>query len=415
VARNHPAVTPLRNRSFRLLFGARAISYVGTYLAPIAVAFAVLDLGGSATEVGSSFAAWTVAQVATLALGGVAGDRLPRRTVMIASDAASFCVRAAMGVLLVTGQAHIWELIVLQALGGAAVAFYSPAAAGLVRETVPAELLQQANSLLGIARFAAFPLGAAAGGSIVATVGSGTALLFDAGTYGTSALLLSGVAVSSQARRGASVLHELREGWSAFVEHTWVWVVSVWIAFYFLVTYAPFFVLGPVIAKSSMHGAGSWGIVVTGEGIGSLLGAVAGLRARFRRPLVACGLVFLPTALQSALLAYHVSAFWLAPAAACAGFGFSFGSIIFETAVQQTVAPEKISRVGAFNWLSAMAFLPAGYALAGPVGAAVGLRGYLLFGAGWLVLSTIVVFTQPSVRGFRSAPVPEAAPAPAPS
>jgi hypothetical protein len=83
--------------------------------------------------------------------------------------------------------------------------------------------------------------------------------------------------------------------------------------------------------------------------------------------------------------------------------------------VQRTVAPEKISRVGAFNWLSAMAFLPAGYALAGPVGAAVGLRGYLLFGAGWLVLSTIVVFTQPSVRGFRSAPVPEAAPAPAPS
>jgi MFS family permease len=78
-------VDALRDRNFRLLFAARGISYVGTYLAPIAVAFAVLDLGGSATEVGLSFAAWTVAQVATLGFGGVVGDRLPRRAVMIGS------------------------------------------------------------------------------------------------------------------------------------------------------------------------------------------------------------------------------------------------------------------------------------------------------------------------------------------
>ena len=141
---------PLRDRNFRLLFSGRAISYFGTYLAPIAVAFAVLDLGGSATEVGLSFAAWTVAQVATLAFGGVIGDRFPRRIVMISSDVASTAVRTAMGVLLVTGHAHVWELIALQALGGASVAFYNPAFYGLVPEVVPADGLQHANSLLGI-------------------------------------------------------------------------------------------------------------------------------------------------------------------------------------------------------------------------------------------------------------------------
>ena len=86
----------LGDRNFRLLFAGRAISYFGTYLAPIAVAFAILDLGGSATEVGLSFAAWTIAQVSTLAFGGVIGDRLPRRAVMIAGDTASFAVRATM-------------------------------------------------------------------------------------------------------------------------------------------------------------------------------------------------------------------------------------------------------------------------------------------------------------------------------
>jgi predicted MFS family arabinose efflux permease len=409
-------VGPLRDRNFRLLFAARAISYVGTYLAPIAVAFAVLDLGGSATEVGLSFAAWTLAQVATLALGGVVGDRLPRRLVMVGSDTASFCVRLVMGVLLVSGHAHVWELIVLQAFGGAAVAFYSPASYGLVREVVAQEQLQEANSLLGVARYAAFPLGAATGGAIVATIGSGTALLVDAGTYAASALLLAAIAVVSHAQRGSGVLRELREGWSAFVEHTWIWLLTGWIALYFLITYAPFFVLGPYVAKQSMHGAGSWGVVVTGEGIGSLLGAVAGLRIRLRRrPLFTIGILFLPTALQSVLLAYHVSVWALAPAAALAGFGFAFGGIVYDTAVQRAVAPEKIARVGAYGWLGAMIFLPAGYALAGPIADVVGLRAYLLFGAAWLLATTVAVVYHPSVRTFTYGPPPEAAPAPAPS
>src|SRR3954463_12911590 len=236
-------------RNFKLLFAGRAISYVGTYLAPIAVAFAVLDLGGSATAVGLTFAAWTIAQVATLAFGGVIGDRFPRRVVMISSDVASTAVRTAMGVLLVSGHAQVWELIALQACGGAAVAFYNPAFYGLVREIVKPALMQQANGYLAIARYAAFPLGAAAGGTIVATVGSGTALLFDAATYGVSALLLARGKVEPLVQAGSSFLAELRDGWSAFVEHTWMWVLVLWIALYFLITYAPFFVLGPYIAK----------------------------------------------------------------------------------------------------------------------------------------------------------------------
>jgi MFS family permease len=393
-------VHALRDRNFRLLFAARGISYVGTYLAPIAVAFAILDLGGSATQVGLGFAAWTVSQVATLAFGGVVGDRLPRRLVMIGSDTSSFAVRAAMGVLLVAGHAHVWELVVLQALGGASVAFYSPASYGLVREVVRDEYLQEANSYLAIARYAAFPLGAATGGTIVATVGSGTALLFDAGTYAASALLLSQVRVDSIARAGASFLQELREGWSAFVEHAWIPVLVGWIALYFLITYAPFFVLGPYIAKHSMHGAGTWGAVVTGEGIGSLVGGIAGLRLRPRRPLLTAAILFLPTAVQSVLLAFHASVLVLAPAAALAGFAFASGSVVWDTAVQRSVAPEKLARVSAYGWMGAMVFLPAGYALAGPVASLVGMRVYLLFGAGWLLASTLVVYRLPVVRAF---------------
>src|SRR3954451_4871719 len=398
------------DRNFRLLFAGRPISYVGTYLAPIAVAFAVLDLGGSATAVGLSFAAWTLAQVSMLALGGVVGDRVPRRKVMIGSDIASTFVRASMGVLLVTGRAQVWHLIALQAVGGASVAFYNPAFYGLVREIVPTESLQRANSLLAIARYASFPVGAALGGTIVALVGSGTALLLDAGTYAASALLLAFVRVDSIARATSSMLRELRDGWNAFVEHQWVWLLTSWIALYFVITYAPFFVLGPYIAKHSMHGAASWAPVVTAEGIGALLGSLAGLRFRARRPLVAIGYIFMLTAVQSVLLAFHASVWALAAAAFCAGFGFACGSVVCDTAGQRGIEPAKIARVAAYGWMSAMVFLPAGYALAGPIASVVGMKEYLLFGAVWLVVSALAVTRPAPLPAARDEPVPLPAP-----
>jgi MFS family permease len=389
---------PLRLPAFRLLFASRAISYVGTYLAPIAVAFAVLDLGGGATAVGLSFAAWTLGQVAMLSLGGVIGDRVPRRLVMVGSDVASATVRTAMGVLVVSGHAQVWHLIALQACGGAAVAFYSPASYGLVREVVPQDELQQANGLLAIARYAAFPLGAATGGSIVALVGPGVALLVDAGTYAASAFLLSRIDVVSIARRGAGFLRELREGWSAFIEQTWVWVLVLWISLYFLITYAPFFVLGPYVAKHSMDGARSWAFVVTGEGIGALIGGLTGLRWRPRRPMVTVCFLLTLTAVQNLVLALHPTTLLLSLAAAGAGFAFALGSVVWDTTLQRAIPPEKLARVASYGWMGAMVFLPAGYALAGPVSTVIGIKTTLLLAAGWIVVSTLFVIRLRAVR-----------------
>jgi MFS family permease len=403
VGRRRLNLGPLRERDFRLLASARTISFFGTNLAPIAVAFAVLDLTGSATDTGIAFACWTFAQISTLLIGGVIADRLPRRLVMVGSDTANVCVRTAMGVLLISGHARIWELFVLQALGGAATAFYSPASTGLVPETVPRHLLQQANGVMSIARYLAFPIGAAAGGAIVATIGSGWALLLDAATYATSALLLVQIRLPARARTAAApnFLRELREGWDAFTEHTWVWLLTNWISFYFLITYAPFFVLGPYIAKHHLGGAAGWAVVVTGEGVGALLGGIVGLRLRPTRTMISIGALFVVTALQSMLLAVHAPVAAIGLAAALAGFAFSFGTVIWETSLQQEVPADKLARVSAYNWMGAMAFLPAGYAIAGPVASMIGMSTTLILGAVWIVASTLAVITVRDVREFR--------------
>jgi MFS family permease len=393
----------LRERNFRFLFAARTISFVGTNLAPIAVAFAVLGLTNSATDVGLVFAAWTLAQISTLLVGGVVADRLPRKLVMIASDTVNLCVRVTMGVLLVSGHAQVWELVVLQAVGGAAVAFYSPASTGLVPQTVSPALLQQANGYMSIARYAAFPLGAAVGGTLVATIGAGWALLLDGATYGTSALLLAFMRLPAAAGRTSApnFVRELREGWSAFTEHTWVWLLTTWISLYFLITYAPFFVLGPYIAKQSLGGAGAWTVVVTGEAVGALAGGVIGLRLRPPRAMLVIGSLFTVTALQSILLAERAPVATIAGAAVLAGFAFSFATVVWDTSLQRVIAPDKLSRVSAYNWLGAMAFLPAGYAIAGPVADLVGTSTSLWAGAVWVVVTTGIVLCVPDVRDFR--------------
>src|SRR5439155_1712802 len=150
-------------------------------------------------------------------------------------------------------------------------------------------------------------------------------------------------------------LRELVDGWRAFTEHTWVWLLTFWISLYFLITYAPFFVLGPYIAKHSLGGAAAWTIVVTGEAIGSLVGGLAGLRLRPVRSWAVVGPLFAVTSVQCALLALRAPALAIGAAAVFAGFAFSFGTVVWETSLQERIPREKLSRVGAYNWFGAMA------------------------------------------------------------
>ena len=91
-------------------------------------------------------------------------------------------------------------------------------------------------------------------------------------------------------------------------------------------------------------------------------------------------------------------------AAVVAGAAFSFGTVIWDTSLQQTIEPEKLARVSAYNWMGAMAFLPAGYAIAGPAASVLGMSTLLWIGAAWIVATTALVVSVPDVRDFRLRP-----------
>ena len=145
------ALAPLRLRQFRLLFAGELVSLLGTAVAPVALAFAVLDLTGSATDLGYVLAAGWLPQIVFILVGGVLGDRLPRTLVMVGANLLSAGAQAAAAVLLLTGHAQIWQLAVLQAVRGTATAIFFPAAQAVVPEVVETELLQPANAVLRLA------------------------------------------------------------------------------------------------------------------------------------------------------------------------------------------------------------------------------------------------------------------------
>jgi MFS family permease len=157
-------------RSFRLFFFGQGISAVGDRVVSVALAFAVLDLTGSVKDLGLVLAAQTVPLVLFLLMGGVWSDRLSRRAVMLTSDLVRAGAQGASAFLLVSGNAHVWQLVVLQAVYGAAEAFFKPAAQALLPETVAAADLQQANALIAVSGNIANIGGPALAGVLVATL-----------------------------------------------------------------------------------------------------------------------------------------------------------------------------------------------------------------------------------------------------
>jgi hypothetical protein len=102
-----PRLGPLRHRAYRLVWIGRATSSVGDRLIFIAFAFAVLHVGGSASDLGLILGAGTLVRVILVLAGGVWADRLPRQVVMLTADATRGAVELALAILLIAGQAAL--------------------------------------------------------------------------------------------------------------------------------------------------------------------------------------------------------------------------------------------------------------------------------------------------------------------
>jgi predicted MFS family arabinose efflux permease len=374
------ALAPFRLREFRLLFAGELISLLGTAVAPVALAFAVLDLTGSATDLGFVLAAGWLPQIVFILIGGVLGDRLPRNLVMVGANLLSAAAQGTAAGLLLAGIAHPWQLAALQAVRGTATALFFPAAQAVVPEIVETELLQPANAMVRLAQSGSTVLGAGLGGIAVAAAGPGWAIAFDAASYLVSGLVLLRMRIPrSVVERGETIVRELIEGWHEFRSREWLWVIVVSASVGNLVATASFNVLGPLIAKRYLGGAPAYGAIVASQSAGFIAGGVLSLRWRPARPLLVSIVALLPAAGEIACYAGIRVTAVIAAVAFLAGVGLEVFGVNWITALQQHVPSRVLSRVNSYDALGSFVFIPLGLVIAGPLAARFGVTDTLWF------------------------------------
>ena len=124
---------PLAHRNFQLLVGCDVTSMIGSAMALVAVPFAVLKSGGTVSDVGFVAAAGLLPTVVFLLFGGVLADRLPRQHVMVAANIGQGLAQAGFAVLVLTGHAQVWEMMLLTAARGSASGCTCPPRKGFFR------------------------------------------------------------------------------------------------------------------------------------------------------------------------------------------------------------------------------------------------------------------------------------------
>ena len=402
------AMSPLRERAFRWYFLSRSVNLAGTTMAPIALAFAVLDADDRTTSLGIVLAAYTVPLVAFLLLGGVLADRWGRQVVIQGSNVLAGLVRGGLALLVLSGHAELWSLAVLAAVNGVVAAPALPAMNGIVPQLVPREQLQQANALLSLTRATLMVVGPSVAAALVVGVGPGWALLIDAVTWLLAAVLLLPVSLPrAAAARTTSMVGELREGWHFFRSTTWLWLVVGACGLLNALAEGGLTALGPGRAESTTIGAGGWGLAMSAQALGALVTSIALMRWRLERPLVmalSAGALF---GLPMIVLGVWPSTLPLVVAGVLSGVGAQTFSLGWHLAVQENVPDQMLSRVYSYDQLGSFATIPIGQLALGPLASVYGI-GEVLTVAGclYVVIALLTLAAGPVRELSRPAVVP---------
>ena len=397
---------------FRLLFAGQALSMLGDRITFVALPFAVLAIGGSASEVGLVVAAATVPFAVFALLGGVWADRLPRHRLMLASDLVRLATQAVAAILLLSGAAEVWHLVVLMAIFGTADAFFAPALTGLLPAVVAPERLQEANAVRSLVFSGGLVAGPALAGVLVALVGPGGAIAFDAATFAASSValaLLRPRTVERVDQAEPTLLQGLREGLAEVRARPWVQAFLAVLCMYSVVVLPAIYVLGPVLAERELDGARTWAIVTAGFGVGAILGDLLVLRWKPDRPLLVAAGAFVVASSQAAIVGSGLPVWGIAGLEAITGVAVSVGFTLWETTLQEQIPEHAISRVSSYDYLVTVGLMPVGLALAGPLEGAVGLHELLALQTAVAVPIALAALAIPAVRTLRRPPAAQSA------
>ena len=257
----------------------------------VGVSFAVLNLTGSTADLSYVLAAQVAPMLVFTLVSGVFADRLRPQWVIIAGNVAVIVGEGTFGLLVLTGHPALWAMICLEALNGIGARHVLPRLAGAAppdragRAAAGGQLDQQAGDEhraddgRGVGRPGGRGARPRLGADLVRDRHDGHDPA-DAVAQGRPGRL------QLAAAKGAGMLTELREGWTEFRSHTWLWATVIQYALVMMAFNGAFLVLGPVVARTHLGGPAAWGAITAADALGLVAGGLVSLRYTPRKPML---------------------------------------------------------------------------------------------------------------------------------
>jgi MFS family permease len=394
-------------RDFRLLLADRVVAPMSFAFSMVGVSFAVLDqTHGSTADLSYVLAAQIAPSLIFLLLGGVIADRIAPQKVIIAANIMMAIGEGTFGILVLTGHPPLWQMIGLECLTGTGMAVFYPASSALLPRLVPGDLLQEASALSRMAMNGAQMGGAVLAGFIIAAIGRtgpGWALaLCGIGLLGTVPVLLALRVTAHERIRQTSMLRELRDGWSEFRSHTWLWVIVLQFSVVLAAWYGSFSVLGPVVARAHLGGPAAWGTITGAESLGLIAGGLMSLRFSPRRPMLFVVLNGASIAISPLALAM----LWPLPAVCVTSFVLGIALEImmvqWTVALARNVPPDKLARVSSYDAFGSVMAMPIGAVVAGPIAAWAGVSATQYGAAALILIVSAIALIPRDIRRLRA-------------
>ena len=368
---------PLRERNFRLLWLGETISLAGDHFYFVALPFLILELTGSDLAVGTVLMTAAFPRAILMLVGGAVTDRYTPRDVMLASNVCRGLLVALLAALLVSDTVAVWHLYAVALAFGTADAFFFPAFTAIVPRVVPdTTKLAPANGLLQTSANTTTLVGPAAGGVVVASLGTAAALGFDVMTFAVSALMLwlirlaprAGASAAEPGAARTQVAAAIREGLGYVWQDGGLRVLVVTAAVIGFASQGPLVVGLTTLADERFAGPTSFGAMISAAGGGAIAGSLAGglIGARLNRRL-ALVVSWTATGFVIAGLGFAESVAFAAVLAGVMGAGGAVVNVVLMTWLQSRTEPALLGRVMSVVMFAAVGLTPLSYAVAGLV------------------------------------------------
>jgi MFS family permease len=397
-----------QSRAFRALWIGNTLSVFGSSITGIIIPLLVYSLTQSTFAMGFVMTAYMLPNVLILPFAGIIVDKVNRAKLMRTTDIVRCAMAFTIMSLGMSGQLTIHLLSGIAVVLGIMDGLFQPAFSAMRATVFTQDIRTSANALNQLSIQGMRLLGPALGGVIVTVWSAPIGFGIDGLTYLVSFICLLFLTNEGEIKKvvtdskKSSFIRDCFGGFEIIKQNTWLWVTILAFCFINICTTGISVIIIPWLMNVHHHFPSYiYGLVMSGQAVGAALAAfIFGMRQTWRhRGLIA----YLGIAIGGA--AFMIMPFVPNPAIltllmTIEGLGsMSFG-LVWETSLQELVAPEAFGRVASIDMLGSFALIPVGYMFTGWFASAIGGVSAMLVLSCLTLLLIAIVLCIPAIRRF---------------